>query len=83
MKWPREEGSGQKSFVEPSVQCLLKPGLGWGLQPVWCQMLGLLRLQAQLTHCHMLLRERLLDDGKGDHSCLLHPLPLKLLGTRE
>lgn len=31
MKWPREEGSGQKSFVEPSVQCLLKPGLGWGV----------------------------------------------------
>lgn len=63
MEWPREERSGQKSFVEPSVQCLLKPGPEWGRRAVWCQMLGLVRLQAQLTYPNMLLRERHCDDG--------------------
>lgn len=69
------------------MHCLLKPGLGWERQTVWCQMLDLMKLQAPLTHPHMLLWERHFDDGEGDRSCLL-PLPLrhpshrKLPGTR-
>lgn len=51
--------------METSVQCLLKPGF-------WCQIPGLMRLPAQLTHPHTLLK----DLGEGDDSCLPHlPTP--------
>lgn len=39
---------------------------------ICCQMLGLMRLQTQLTHSHMLLTERHFDVGEGAHSCLPH-----------
>lgn len=57
------------------MRCLLKPGLGWGRQAAWCQILGLRRLPAQLTHPHTLLRARHFDNGEGDHSCLPHLPP--------
>lgn len=72
MEQPGEEASGQKSFAEPSVWCLLKRGLGWGRQAVGCQMPGLMRLQAQPVDPHMLPRERRFGDGEGDPSCLPH-----------
>ena len=55
------------------MHCLLKLGLGWGRQAVWCQILGLRRLPAQLTHPHALLRERRFDNGDGDPPCPPHP----------
>lgn len=43
----------------------IETGPGVGVAGCLVPNVGLMQLQAQLTHHHMLLRERLFDNGKG------------------
>ena len=63
LPWTRKGRARKRCRVSCAVFAETQPGVG--VTGCLVPNVGLMQLQAQLTHHHMLLRERLFDNGKG------------------
>ena len=62
--WTERKGRARK-LCRVICTVFIETGPGVGVAGCLVPNVGLMQLQAQLTHHHMLLRERLFDNGKG------------------